>query len=111
MLDNDVLSPHEIYFRLVQYDLDWHFLTTNTDKIKLYFYVIHNTITESDGSTHSECWISLMNVMCIQSQSNDVCNVNCVICCYYHFIIYYNKVNWDCKIKPVSKTYTGFTQR
>ena len=39
MLDNDVLSPHEIYFRLVQYDLDWHFLTTNTDKIKLYFYV------------------------------------------------------------------------
>ena len=34
MLDNDVLSPHEIYFRLVQYDLDWHFLT------ELYFYVL-----------------------------------------------------------------------
>ena len=45
MLDNDVLSPHEIYFRLVQYDLDWHFLTSNTDKIKLYFYVSRITIT------------------------------------------------------------------
>ena len=57
MPDNDVLSPHEIYFRLVQYDLDWHFLTTNTDKIKLYFYVSRVgriAITESDGSPHSE---------------------------------------------------------